>query len=416
MPGIKSTGVIARMGWIVAVLLPVLANTNAAIAEQGPTRHEVILKDIEFRPNRIRVRKGDTLHFTNRDPFEHDVFVVRTVNRNIVLVAATTIPAGQSTTIEVNEEGVFDLYCTIHGGMSGKISTTDSFEPSKEEREAYEKAKGTVPRIAHEGEELFWGSAQCHRCHRVGDRGTGERGPDLADIGFRAAVRAEKAGLGNATEYITQSILDPSAVIVEGYSDDMARVYQPPIGLDADSITKVVAYLQSLGGEVDEWAIDIDEKSLTREPTLNPFTHGDAEEGAEIFTAYGCAKCHTVGDMKSTAPGPDLTEIGAFRTWAWIAQSVLDPNAEVGRNWRGVIVDVEGTGKVSGILKKETRDEILVQTTETEIEAIPREKVREVKFSKLSRMPGNYGELLTFQQCADLIAYLRSLKGPGKEE
>lgn len=56
------------------------------------------------------------------------------------------------------------------------------------------------------GEALFFHSAACATCHRVGDRGT-NFGPDLTSLGDRMEAR-----------YVVQSILDPNAVITEGFS------------------------------------------------------------------------------------------------------------------------------------------------------------------------------------------------------
>ena len=48
--------------------------------------------------------------------------------------------------------------------------------------------------------------ANCAACHRAGDHGVGGIGPELSDIGLRAAPAA-----------IVESILQPSATIIEGY-------------------------------------------------------------------------------------------------------------------------------------------------------------------------------------------------------
>jgi putative heme-binding domain-containing protein len=48
--------------------------------------------------------------------------------------------------------------------------------------------------------------ANCGACHRAGDLGVGGIGPELSDIGIRSAPAA-----------IVESILEPSAAIIEGY-------------------------------------------------------------------------------------------------------------------------------------------------------------------------------------------------------
>jgi putative membrane-bound dehydrogenase-like protein len=62
--------------------------------------------------------------------------------------------------------------------------------------------------IREQGEKLFFstGGAGCSNCHRVGKRGT-DFGPELTSIGARAEPR-----------HIVESIVDPSAVITEGFN------------------------------------------------------------------------------------------------------------------------------------------------------------------------------------------------------
>jgi putative heme-binding domain-containing protein len=55
------------------------------------------------------------------------------------------------------------------------------------------------------GERLFFNQADCAKCHRIGDRGNAFA-PQLSDIGTRATAKA-----------VAESILQPSAVITEGF-------------------------------------------------------------------------------------------------------------------------------------------------------------------------------------------------------
>jgi len=388
-------------------------------AAPGGSRQTIELRDINFNPTRVEAQPGDTLVFINKDKFEHDVYIVRAANRNVVVFPATTIQPGETIEVPVDEEGVFNLYCTIHGGMTGKITTTGSFELSDEEKAEVAAMKETLPPIVAEGENLFWGDAQCFRCHSIGDRGEGTRGPDLADIGFRAGPRAEKLGLGSATDYLLQSILERDAYIVEGYTNDMAAVYQEPIDLSADEITAVVSYLQSQGGEVDTWAIDIDDQELATQPTMNPFRSGDAARGRRVWDDMGCNSCHTVGEEEGVSPGPDLTAIGAYCNWTWIAESLFEPNNEIGKDWVYTTVTYEpedhrfiSEKKVEGFIRENTEEEVQILTMSKEIMTLPRARVMNIQASETSKMPTNFGEILTFEQSADLIAYLLSIGGP----
>lgn len=263
-----------------------------------------------------------------------------------------------------------------------------------------------------DGEALFWGKGQCHQCHRIGDRGDALRGPDLADIGSRAAARAEERGLESSTDYLVESLVDPSAYIVEGYPPGMPAAHHPPINLGGEEIERVVAYLRSLGGEPDaEGAVVIDDADLESPPPPNPYPDGDAERGEEVFRKMRCRACHRVGDQKAVSIGPELTRIGAFRNGAWLAEAILDPNAEIGANWRNVSVELTSGEEINGVLQQRTDEFLQVLYSAEKVRRIPAGEVANVEFTELTRMPANYGELLDDGQLADLIAYLQSLDG-----
>src|SRR5690606_41582401 len=48
-----------------------------------------------------------------------------------------------------------------------------------------------------------------------------------------------------------------------------------------------------------------------------------AVEGARIFSAKGCTRCHTVGE--GDRDGPDLTGVTERRSYAWIVMMVTQP-------------------------------------------------------------------------------------------
>src|SRR2546421_12507536 len=70
----------------------------------------------------------------------------------------------------------------------------------------------TPAQLVKAGEEIFKTKGTCEICHRIGQKGT--RAPDLAGVGGRAGKT--KPGM-SAKAYIIESLLQPSAYIVEGY-------------------------------------------------------------------------------------------------------------------------------------------------------------------------------------------------------
>ncbi len=68
---------------------------------------------------------------------------------------------------------------------------------------------------AKSGEQMFWGKANCGRCHTVGRRG-GRLGPDLTEIGLRRSAT-----------YLRATLLDPAANIPDSFTFYRRVVFMP---------------------------------------------------------------------------------------------------------------------------------------------------------------------------------------------
>jgi len=77
---------------------------------------------------------------------------------------------------------------------------------------------------------------RCIRCHSL-DGSEGD-GPSLQGISERAADRVPEL---SAAEYIRQSILEPGAYVIEGYSHSMGRIHS--VLLSEEEIDHLVAFL-----------------------------------------------------------------------------------------------------------------------------------------------------------------------------
>ena len=141
------------------------------------------------------------------------------------------------------------LVMGAYAAFSNSIPQIESRPPQELKLEG-----GTVTpaQLVKAGQEIFKAKGTCEVCHRIGQKGT--RAPDLAGIGTRAA-RA-KPGT-SAKQYIIESLLNPGAVVVEGYPPIMPAVDKPPIALNRSEVWALTAYLQSLGGTPDVALNDI---------------------------------------------------------------------------------------------------------------------------------------------------------------
>ena len=181
--------------------------------------------------------------------------------------------------------------------------------------------------LAAAGKEIFFGKGTCALCHTIG--GKGERCPDLAGVGSRAATRVTDL---SAQEYLAQSLYQPNAYVVDGFTPTMPQIDRPPIGLEAREIAAAVAFLQSQGGEISVTAdtrFEVAGAPLPPPPPAPaPGEGGDPLDAAAIIQKYGCGACH---DFETPARriGPSLYDIGSRQPKAAILHSLLEPDAAI---------------------------------------------------------------------------------------
>ena len=205
------------------------------------------------------------------------------------------------------------------------------------------------------GQEIFYGKGTCALCHTIGEKG--ERCPNLAGIGELADARVQEAGYqgdaSNGPEYVVESLHNPAVYVVDGYQPTM-----PSLGrqLNDLEIVAVVAFLQSLGGEV----------TVTGE-TRFPKYRGEGDSamgrGAGRRGSF-CRSCGVgrhgpgiggaVGVYRLSQPGrarfawwaPACGTIGARQDEHFIRESILKPDAVVAEGFPPSLMQLtlNGTG------------------------------------------------------------------------
>jgi mono/diheme cytochrome c family protein len=186
---------------------------------------------------------------------------------------------------------------------------------------------------------------KCGSCHTLARAGTaGTTGPNL-DTAFQAALRD---GMDRDTieGIVHRQVLHPR-------SDS-----QMPAGLvkgeDASDVAAYVGYAAAKTGD-DEGA-------------LASAGLAQAKTGTQIFTAAGCAGCHTFGPAKSTGTiGPDLNELKTEAAKMekgksaeeYIRESLEDPGAFVVKGYpnampafKGRLTDAQIKALVDFLLQK----------------------------------------------------------------
>lgn len=281
------------------------------------------------------------------------------------------------------------------------------------------------------GEAIYWGKGKCGTCHSLGEQGSAVRGPNHENVCIiardqRLAERqtAGAANIQTATDYLVESIAQPNAYIVEGYSGQMPKAYLPPISLGADEIRAVIMYLQTQGCEPDAAVINLPSEILNAARAEvsagGPFSlvvTGDPEAGRELFFdaegAAACAKCHIIAG-EGAEVGPELTDVAGTQTIEYIFESIMDPSAQIAAGgYEPIQVQLQDGAILSGIIKGEDETTLTIKDKEGVETVVNKSDInRERRYPDVpSIMPDNFGELLTVKQAADLIAFLQERAG-----
>lgn len=82
--------------------------------ESKAITHEVVISKMNFSPETISIKKGDTVIFNNQDPVAHDITEEKTK-----AWTSSKLEPGQTWSLVVSESA--DYYCSLHQVMKGRI-------------------------------------------------------------------------------------------------------------------------------------------------------------------------------------------------------------------------------------------------------------------------------------------------------
>jgi putative heme-binding domain-containing protein len=136
---------------------------------------------------------------------------------------------------------------------------------------------------------------------------------------------------------------------------------------------------------------------------------GDVRRGQLVFqnSKAACSACHAIGYLGGTI-GPDLSRIGKIRTERDLLESVLFPSVSFVRSYEPILIATKSGKQFSGLIRRETADQIVMAVGAKEEVRVLREEIDEIRPSTVSIMPAGLDTQLTPQQLADLIAFLKS--------
>ncbi|MBT5109532.1 MAG: c-type cytochrome [Rhodospirillaceae bacterium] len=293
------------------------------------------------------------------------------------------------------------------------------------------KSSAAVDISPEGGEAIYWGKGRCFTCHSVGGQGSAVRGPNHGQFGEkfplpmgaraaeRAKERSDKEGAAfSAVDYIVESMASPGAYVVKGYKNEMAVVYAPPISLNLLEIKAVVAYLLSLGGDLDMEVIDAKPSEITQKfyakiAAAAEAGGGDPGLGATVYDD-NCSECHTLnGDGGEV--GPNLTGISA-KGLKFISEAILQPAKSMTKGFETyVAINKEGRQTV-GLKTRDEAGEIDITKANGDVVTIARTDIKEIKIDDTkSVMPDDLSEAMTVKDYQDILSFLMLQKPKPKQ-
>ena len=162
--------------------------------------------------------------------------------------------------------------------------------------------------------------------------------------------------------------------------------------------------LASLGATTSEQAAQLDE-------LLRQLPAGDVRRGHEVFVSQkaACSTCHAVGYLGGRL-GPDLTNIGKVRNERDLVESIVFPSASFVRSYEPMLVRTDDGQNVAGIPIRQSAEEVVLATAPQQEVVVPRGEIIAMQPGQASLMPQGVATILSKQELADLLAYLKSSK------
>jgi len=185
------------------------------------------------------------------------------------------------------------------------------------------------------GEDLFQGKGTCTLCHNQLGRAPDLLAFDVVQMAGSRLVDGRYAGTASsAEEYLRESLLTPSAYVVEGFgqkgSNDtvspMPAVQEPPLQLSDLEVDAIVAYMQRKDGH--QVTVELPQEGAPEQAPTQAAAQTAAQSPEAALAKYTCTVCHAVLGSQA-AIGPELRTVAARRSPDEIREAIVSPRAVI---------------------------------------------------------------------------------------
>jgi putative heme-binding domain-containing protein len=142
---------------------------------------------------------------------------------------------------------------------------------------------------------------------------------------------------------------------------------------------------------------------------------GDATRGEQLFWARergNCGQCHMIG-ARGGRIGPNLSRIGAARSVAALEREIRRPAEVIPVGFETVTVVTKDGRRIRGARKNEDTFSIQLMAANEDLLSFSKKEVEVLPEMERSLMPAYGTERLSDADLADVVRYLRSLRGEG---
>jgi putative heme-binding domain-containing protein len=138
---------------------------------------------------------------------------------------------------------------------------------------------------------------------------------------------------------------------------------------------------------------------------------GSAAAGRGVFFSQraGCYACHRVGGSGG-AIGPELSQIGRFRTSDELLESIVFPSLVVVPEFRSCTIATSQGITLTGLVIRETPESLELRTADLSEVRVPRDHIGALEPAAVSLMPDGLEKTVSPQELADLVRFLSELR------
>ena len=91
-------------------------------------------------------------------------------------------------------------------------------------------------------------------------------------------------------------------------------------------------------------------------------------------------------------------------------EAIVYPSASFVRSYEPMIVATKGGEEFSGVLRKDSSEEVVLVTGPSTEQHIPRADISDMRPGTVSVMPSGLADQLTKEELADLLAFLKATR------